>query len=41
MSDVQDIIDKVKNGEYTEDELFGYLDSKLVLIKANAIIKII
>jgi hypothetical protein len=44
MSNVQDVqgtIDKIRNGQCTEDELLDYLDSTLVLIKANTIIEII
>ena len=40
-NDVQCIINKIKDGLCSNKELCYYLESKLVLIKANAILKII
>jgi len=41
MNNIQDTIDKIKQGKFNEEELSQYLDSTLVLIKANAIMAII
>lgn len=41
MNNIQDTIDKIKQGNFNKEELSQYLESTLVLIKANAIMAII
>lgn len=41
MNDIQGTINKIRQGNFSDEELRQYLDSTLILIKANAIMAIV
>lgn len=41
MEDIQQIINKIKNNDVTQNDLIDYLDHSNILIKANAIFQLV